>query len=209
MQPLPTLYSFRRCPYAMRARMALHVAETAYELCEVSLRNKPQALLDASPKATVPVLVLADGHVLEQSLDIMRWALSQHDPEHWLRFDHAAAHALLEHNDGPFKFSLDRYKYAHRYAYAYAKSDQEAAKHRTLGLQFLEILETHVTKHAHLFGEEPSLADVAIFPFVRQFTSHDPAWFETTDLPHVKRWLQWHVGHKRFAAIMASPERKP
>jgi glutathione S-transferase len=183
----------------MRARMALHVAEVAHDLCEVSLRNKPQALLDASPKATVPVLVLADGRVLEQSLDIMRWALSQHDPEHWLRFDHVEARALLAYNDGPFKVSLDRYKYPHRYA----NGDQEAAKHRALGLQFLETLETHLAKQAHLFGETPSLADVALFPFVRQFAAHDPAWFETTDLPHVKRWLQWHVGHKRFAAIMA------
>jgi glutathione S-transferase len=199
MQQLPTLYSFRRCPYAMRARLSLSVAVIAYELCEVSLRNKPQALLDASPKGTVPVLVLTDGHVLEQSLDIMRWALSQHDPEQWLRFDHAEARALLEYNDGPFKFSLDRYKYVHRYANA----EQEGLKHRALGLQFLEVLETHLAKHTHLFGEGPSLADVAIFPFVRQFTAHDPAWFETTALPNVKRWLLWNVSHHRFAAVMA------
>jgi glutathione S-transferase len=146
--------------------------------------------------------VLTDGHVLEQSLDIMRWALSQHDPEQWLQFDHAEARALLAYNDGPFKISLDRYKYAHRYANA----EQEVLLHRALGLQFLETLETNLAKHAHLFGDGPSLADVAIFPFVRQFTAHDPAWFDSVSLRLLKRWLQWHTSNERFAAVMARPE---
>ncbi|QYJ08076.1 glutathione S-transferase [Qipengyuania flava] len=197
----PVLYSFRRCPYAMRARMALSVSGAAYEHREVVLRDKPAEMLEASPKGTVPVLVAADGVVLEESLDIMRWALGESDPEGWLtRTDEA----LLAANDGPFKHHLDRYKYATRY------EDVDPEEHRAAALAILRALEARLENSAFLCGEKRGFADIAIFPFIRQFANADRAWFDAQDLPKLQAWLESLVTSELFNGVMRKhPQWKP
>ncbi len=193
----PVLYTFRRCPFAMRARMALQVAGIDCEQREVVLKNKPPQLLSASPKGTVPVLVLADGQVIDESLDIMFWALDQHDPKDWLNADSMASiKALIADNDGPFKGHLDRYKYPNRY------EGVDGRQHRGWGLEFLKRLDTQLSGRAQLFGFQVSIADIAIFPFVRQFANADRDWFDTQDLAHLQPWLRDHIASKLFEAIM-------
>ncbi len=184
--PLPVLYSFRRCPYAMRARMAVAVSQQRCALREVVLAHKPAELLLASPKGTVPVLVLADGTVIDQSLDIMLWALQAQDPEHWLPRDEAAwarTRALIAENDGPFKQALDRYKYPHRYALP------DGIAHRTAGAVFLHALDTTLRTQAYLAGAHFGLADAALAPFVRQFAHTDAPWFAQQGWPALQAWL--------------------
>lgn len=192
MTALPTLYSFRRCPYAMRARMAVLASRRAVVLREVALRAKPQALLDASPKGTVPVLVLPDGGVIDQSLDIMLWMLRDNDPEGWLGGQDAA---LIATNDGPFKHHLDRYKYAGRYGV-------DPVAHRAEALTLLETLEARLTAAPFLCGSARTLTDVAIFPFVRQFAATDRAWFDAQPLPRLHRWLASHIDSDLFQRAM-------
>ena len=187
------LYSFRRCPYAMRARMALHVSGASYEHREVVLRDKPAALLDVSPKGTVPVFVTDDGCVLEESLDIMNWALSKHDPEGWLAGSDAA---LIQANDGPFKHHLDRYKYATRY------DDVDPGHHRAEALSHLSVLDARLHGQRNLCGEHRTLTDIALFPFIRQFANADREWFDAQDLPDLQAWLERHLSSDLFAAIM-------
>ena len=190
----PILYSFRRCPYAMRARMALAVSGTPVRLREVVLKDKPDEMLAASPKATVPVLIDGDS-ILEESLDVMRWALRQQDPEGWL--DGAEdARDLITENDGPFKHHLDRYKYATRY------DDADPAEHRAAGMAFLDKLETRLSRSAYLGGDRRGFADIAIFPFVRQFRIADEAWFDAAPIPKVRRWLETLAGSDLFASVM-------
>ena len=193
MSTLPVLYSFRRCPYAMRARLALWVAGIALELREVKLAAKPPELLTASPKATVPVLVLADGTVIDESLDIMRWALGQSDPEGWLAGDDAV---LIAANDGPFKHHLDRAKYPGRY------DEDGVTDHRAAALALLAPLEERLARAPYLCGANRSLTDMALFPFIRQFASIDPAWFAAQPLPRLQAWLDAHLASDLFAAIM-------
>ena len=196
---LPILYSFRRCPYAMRARMSLVVSEHAHALREVVLRDKPAEMIAASPKATVPVLVLPDRTVLDQSLDIMDWALGQNDPEHWLEPEAgslAEIRELISHADGPFKEHLDRYKYANRY------DGDDPAHHRAEGLKFLHILNERLSDQPYLAGERLCLADIAIFPFVRQFANTDRAWFDSLDLPPLQTWLENRLNSELFKGIM-------
>ena len=188
----PVLYSFRRCPYAMRARLALAVSGVRYELREVKLSDKPAAMLALSPKATVPVLHLADGRVIDESLNIMRWALAAHDPEAWLSRDDPA---LIAANDGGFKHDLDRYKYPERHG-------SDARAHRESGLTFLAVLERRLAVERHLCGAQRGLADAAIIPFVRQFAGVDPAWFAHQPLAGVQTWLAGHLESDLFAAIM-------
>lgn len=188
----PILYSFRRCPYAMRARMALAVSETACEIREVKLRDKPAEMLAASPKATVPVLVLPDGEVIDESLDIMRWALRRNDPEGWLEGDDVA---LIAANDGPFKHHLDRYKYPERHA-------SDPVGHRGLGLAMLAELEARLARGKYLCGHRRSLTDAAIMPFVRQFAAVDRDWFDAQPLPGVQRWLAVQLASDLFAEVM-------
>ncbi|WP_439469473.1 glutathione S-transferase [Blastomonas fulva] len=195
MTPFPILYSFRRCPYAMRARMALLASGQEVELREIILRAKPQAMLDASPKGTVPVLVLANGQVIAESLEIMRWALAARDPEDWLAGDDAA---LIAANDGPFKHHLDRYKYPSRYP-------GDSGDHRAGGLEHLEALEARLVDQLYLCGDQRALADIALFPFVRQFAATDADWFAAQDLPRVQRWLESLVQSDLFAAAMIRP----
>lgn len=199
MTTLPVLYSFRRCPYAMRARLALAVSKQACELREVVLKNKPQALLQASPKGTVPVLVLPDGHVLEQSLDIMLWALAQHDPDGWLspiEGTRADMLALIAECDGPFKQALDRCKYPNRYPGA-----DVSAAHAT-AVAWLSALDTRLATRPHLFGHRAALADMAIAPFVRQFAGIDPAWWPAQPWPHLQAWLAHWQASELLESVM-------
>jgi glutathione S-transferase len=192
------LYTFRRCPYAIRARLALTVSGVALETHEVSLRAKPQALLDCSPKGTVPVLRLADGTVLDQSLDIMRWALARNDPQAWLGPTGVTAQdsALIARNDGQFKQDLDRYKYAERFP------QQPAVIFRRQGERFLAELESRLALQPWLGGQRPGMADFAIFPFVRQFAGVDPGWFGQSCYGHLRRWLQQLQASPLFVAVM-------
>ena len=189
---LPILYSFRRCPYAMRARLAVVVSGVACHLREVKLSAKPAQMLAASPKGTVPVLVLRDGKVVDQSLDIMQWALGQGDPEGWLTRNDPA---LIARNDGPFKQDLDRYKYPERH-------ESDPLAHRKLGLAFLRDLDGQVAKQGQLCGAVRGLADMPIMPFVRQFSAVDAGWIEAQSLPHLKRWLAGHLASPLFETIM-------
>jgi len=196
---LPVLYSFRRCPYAMRARLALHASGTVCALREVVLRDKPAALLAASPKGTVPVLVLPDGEVIAQSLDIMRWALARHDPHGWLQPDAGTLDDALAHIaecDDRFKRDLDRYKYPGRY------EDADALVHRAQGAGFLMQLEARLVAAPHLAGSRSGLADNAVAPFVRQFSMVDPAWFAQQPWPRLRAWLDAWAGSEAFAAVM-------
>ena len=186
------LYSFRRCPYAMRARMALIASGQKVVLREVALRDKPAAMIAASPKGTVPVLVLPCGRVIDESLDIMRWALSRHDPEGWLEGDDAA---LIARNDGAFKHHLDRYKYVSRY-----RSDP--LEHRSAAMEILAGLEARLERSNYLTGERRRLADIAIFPFVRQFAAVEPQWFAAQPIPLVRNWLDRLTGSPLFARAM-------
>lgn len=197
---LPTLYSFRRCPYAMRARLSLSISQQHCRLREIVLRDKPAEMVEISPKATVPVLQLNDGTVLEESLDIMRWALSQNDPGYWLEPENGSLDdifALIAECDGPFKHNLDRYKYANRY-----DESTDPVVHRTDGMEFLTKLDALLAETENLFGDRPSLADFAIFPFVRQFANTDREWFDAAPLPHLQRWLQAHLESDIFTGVM-------
>jgi len=189
----PVLYSFRRCPYAMRARMALWAAGITVELREVKLAAKPPALIAASPKATVPVLVLSDGQVIDQSLDIMRWALGRSDPESWLAGDEPA---LIAANDGPFKHHLDRAKYPGRY------DEDGVTDHRAAALALLAPLEARLTETPFLGGATRALTDMALFPFIRQFAAIDPEWFAAQPLPQVQGWLDRLAGSALFKSVM-------
>ena len=196
---LPILYSFRRCPYAIRARLALAIAAIPCQLIEVSLRSKPASLLEASPKGTVPVLVLPNGTVLEQSLDIMQWALAQRDPAHWLapsEGTQANMLALIEECDSGFKQALDRCKYPGRYP------DGNAAVARAQAVQWLQGLQARLVQHEFLFGSHAALADMAIAPFVRQFAGIDATWWHAQPWPHLNAWLaQWQAS-RLFDSVM-------
>lgn len=198
--PLPILYSFRRCPYAMRARLALSISGQQCVLREIVLRDKPKEMLDVSAKATVPVLVLPDGGVLEESLDIMLWALEKQDLQQWLSPEIGSLEDMKEvvaRNDGAFKYHLDRYKYATRYT-----SETDPIYHREEGTVFLNFLEKRLARHRQLFGNKPALADFALFPFVRQFANTDRDWFDTQPFPHLQKWLSDHLASDLFSAIM-------
>ncbi|MEM8936362.1 MAG: glutathione S-transferase [Pseudomonadota bacterium] len=192
MSDLPVLYSFRRCPYAMRARMALMISGTPVRLREVVLKDKPVEMLEASPKGTVPVLVDSD-LVIEESRDVMDWALARHDPEEWLS---RADPALTDVCDGSFKHHLDRYKYTTRY------DGENAIAHRQAGMAFLEMLEERLVAEPYLCGPARGHADISIFPFVRQFRIADPAWFDAAPLPKVRAWLSALMNSPLFASIM-------
>lgn len=195
---LPILYSFRRCPYAMRARLALCQAGVVTELREVDLRDKPQALRTASAAATVPVLDLGAGAVLAQSLDIMRWALAQNDPAAWAtRGDAVRAGRLVDTNDGDFKQALDRYKYAERHP------QRSRTDYRDDAVSCLiEPLEAALAPSGFVGGASPCWADAAMFPFVRQFAAVDAAWWEASPWSATRRWLQGWQSGALFAACM-------
>ncbi|MEI7049271.1 Glutathione S-transferase [Pseudomonas sp. LAMO17WK12:I6] len=190
-----TLYSFRRCPYAMRARMALRYSGVPVEIVEVSLKAKPAAMLAISPKGTVPVLD-ADGQVIDESLEIMRWALAQHDPDDWLLGGDSRIAGVIEANDQGFKVHLNRYKYAERYP------EQPMEVYRAEGALFLQRLDGLLEGRDYLLSDHLSLADVALLPFVRQFAHVDREWFAQTPYVRLQAWLQGFLESELFTAIM-------
>ena len=194
MSAFPLLYTFRRCPYAIRARLALAVAEVAYASCEVSLRAKPAELLAVSPKGTVPVLVVDAGFVIEESLDIMRWALRSQNPCSLSQADTA----LILTCDTTFKRALDGYKYAE-------VATHGADSHRDVCLSFLAELEHRLGGAAQLGGQRLAFVDLAVLPFVRQFAAVDTGWFGAQSLPNVQRWLQEHLASPLFIQVMQVP----
>ncbi|CAN7580864.1 glutathione S-transferase [Pseudorhodoferax sp. LjRoot39] len=196
---LPLLYSFRRCPYAMRARLALLAAGQACELREVVLRDKPQALREASPKATVPVLVLPEGTVIDESLAIMQWALRRADPLGWCAPTQgtlAQMLALVECNDNAFKPLLDRYKYPQRFGLVDGLAARDGCQ------PFLAELEQRLGSAPFLFGQHTTLADAALAPFVRQFAGVQPDWFGQQPWPQLQRWLHAWQQTPLFARAM-------
>ena len=200
---LPILYSFRRCPYAMRARHALLVTGQQVEIREVVLRDKPPQLHEASQKATVPVLVLPDGSVIDESIDIIDWALEQADPEGWRPTDPASVaetDALVTRNDGPFKHHLDRYKYSER-------GSAVSLSHRAEAEEILASLDARLESQAHLLGSSRTRVDVALLPFVRQFANADRRWFDAMPWTGLQRWLRDYTDSAAFARVMVKLPR--
>jgi glutathione S-transferase len=193
---LPVLYSFRRCPYAIRARVTLLYSGIPVELREVELGAKPPELIACSPKATVPVLLPDEAQVLEESLDIMHWALEQNDPDGWLDTDRSAADTLIATNDGAFKKHLDAYKYSNYHP------EKTAEEHRADGEVFLRELELRLKQQPYLLGPKRSFADVAIAPFVRQFANVDFSWFEAAANESLRNWLRNFTESALFLAAM-------
>ncbi len=187
----PILYSFRRCPYAMRARLAVTSSGVRVELREILLRDKPPAFLAASPSGTVPCLVW-DAGVVDESLDVMRWALRQADPERWLEMPEAGW-SWIRRADGPFKAALDRVKYASRHPAA------EVEAGRAVAIGFFTDLEAQL---GEWIFDHASLADFAILPFVRQYVFIDKAWFDAQPWPKLQGWLARFLASERFGAVM-------
>jgi len=194
---LPRLYSFRRCPYAMRARLGILFAELSVELREITLKNKPEQMLAISPKGTVPVLQLSDGSVIEESAEIMMWALEKNDPQGLLDEKISSqANALIAQNDNEFKQWLDRYKYADRHP------EMTQIEYRQKGEIFLQDLEALLTKNTYLLGNSVTVADIGIMPFVRQFAHVDRDVFYELPYPKLQLWLQHWLGHPLFVQAM-------
>ena len=200
METSPILYSFRRCPYAMRARMAIAYSNTQVELREILLKDKPQAMLSVSPKATVPVLVLEDNNVIDESRDVMMWALSKNDPNNWymgldnslqLQIDN-----LIDKNDNEFKPILDRYKYAVRFP------DDSEKTYRDKAQPFLKLLNNLLIDNSYLLGKNCTLADIALFPFIRQFAHVNKIWFDNSEYQYLQLWLQKWLDSNLFKTIM-------
>ena len=196
---LGVLYSFRRCPYAMRARLAIAMclAPGSVELREVVLKDKPKAMLDISPKGTVPVLQLPQ-RVIEESIDIMHFALSKNETKQALLYPTHLQNIideLIALNDGDFKWALDRYKYSDRY-------EESEVFYRTKGEEFLNLLNERLTRHKNIVCDEVSLADLAIFPFVRQFAHVNRGWFDNSEYDHLKKWLNQWLSNDLFSLIM-------
>lgn len=190
------LYSFRRCPYAMRARLALRYAGVPVRIEEVSLKAKPAEMLALSPKGTVPVLSV-EGRVLEESLDIMRWALARNDPQDWLLQGDPRIDALIARNDSEFKVHLNHYKYAERYP------EFSRDQYRQQAEVILADLERMLGEQRYLLADHPSLADAALLPFIRQFAGVEPQWFAEAPYPRLRAWLQGWLESELFKAIMA------
>lgn len=195
---IPILYSFRRCPYAMRARLAVKASGLQVELREVKLADKPASLFEYSEKGTVPVLVLPDGKVIDESLDVMHWALEISDPECWQPANEEAVEVnhLVAINDGEFKYYLDRYKYSDRYP------EHPMEYYRENAEQFIQILEGKLEGGRYLGGEKMNFADVAIFPFIRQFAHVDKAWFDQTRYSNLQAWLAELLQWPMFLGVM-------
>ena len=193
---VPILYSYRRCPYAIRARMALQYAGIQFECREIALKDKPQSMLAASPKGTVPVLCV-DDLVLDESLDIIHWALSKSDPDGWAAIDTAIADEWIAKNDGPFKLVLDQYKYPNRFP----ELKQENVFHAGIDLLLLPI-ENALQSHNFLLGNKMSWVDVALFPFIRQFSMVNLNRFDALPLPLTQRWLKKHLDSELFRLVM-------
>ncbi len=197
--PPPILYSFRRCPYAMRARLGLMAADIKVELREVVLKNKPDHMLELSPKGTVPVLWLGGDNVIDESLNIALWALRQNDPLEFLTPQKGNLQnmlGLISENDGPFKHHLDRTKYAVRYP------DEDPEDQREKANAFLSKLNDRLQKHTFLFGDRPGLADITIAPFVRQFANTDRERFGKEQGADLINWLEGFLNSELFQSVM-------
>eukprot|EP00928_Gymnodinium_smaydae_P018041 TRINITY_DN16872_c0_g1_i1.p1 TRINITY_DN16872_c0_g1~~TRINITY_DN16872_c0_g1_i1.p1 ORF type:complete len:241 (+),score=38.87 TRINITY_DN16872_c0_g1_i1:51-725(+) len=207
MASLPILYSFRRCPYCIRARLALQASGQRVELREVNTLKKPAALTEASPKGTVPTLVLPDGRVLDESLDVMSWALGQADPHGWLRDpleDERSWQELLSTNDGPFRHHLESWKFPGRAPPFRGK--EERTQHRDQALALLDRLMPSLSE-GYLRGSRPTLVDMAILPFVRQFQMVDPAWFDALPARRpLQSWMHGFMASDLFKTVMAQQE---
>lgn len=202
---LPILYSFRRCPYAIRARMTLAYANITYEHREVVLKNKPASLLHYSSQGTVPVLIIVDPQkIIDESRDVMSWAIEQHDPENWAGDFHQDTYQqLIDENDNNFKYYLDRYKYFDRYPEDSQEFYRDKAEVFLNKLnQLLEKQSAKNTSNNFLLGETISAIDVAIFPFVRQFAFVDKPWFDQTQYTFLKQWLETLLQSSLFLSVM-------
>ncbi len=202
------LYSFRRCPYAMRARLALKYAGVKVELREIDLNNPPAELIAISEQATVPVLHLSDGRVIDESWDIVQWAVKQNDPDLWLDENEqhlTESEMLIEMNDYSFKQDLDHYKYADRYP------EHPMEYYREQGEDFLQELEERLNSTRFLLSDQLSIADIGIFPFVRQFAMVDMDWFDQAPYPKLQQWLSGFTGSdaseaQLFSSVMEKHE---
>lgn len=199
----PVLYSFRRCPYCMRAHMALKKAGIKVELREVKLSDMPEEAIKISPKATVPILVLPDGSFIDESWDIVKWALDQNDPDKWLGDEKEYlldVEMLVETNDFSFKKDLDHYKYADRYP------EQSELEYRQACEEFIEELEEMLTDNRYLLTDRLTAADISVFSFVRQFSMVDKAWFDQSPYPKVRHWLDEIVNSEFFQSVFQKHE---
>ncbi|WP_415901214.1 glutathione S-transferase [Neptuniibacter sp. QD29_5] len=193
----PILYSFRRCPYAIRGRLAIAQSGIEVELREIVLRDKPEHMLEISPKGTVPVLLLPDGTAIDESLDIMHWALDQNDSEAWLDADSNQIDQLIKENDHNFKSWLDKYKYSDRHP------EHSQSYYRNKCELWLVQLEKLLQQHGgSLLENGKSLADYALLPFIRQFAHVDLVWFNSTDYPYLQQWLEEFKESDLFLRVM-------
>ena len=194
---LPILYSFRRCPYAMRARMAIHISSQKCEIREVLLRDKPPSMLEYSSKGTVPVLVLQSGEVIDESIDVIEWALNLNDPDNWQRSkDNEKTKELIKINDGEFKHHLDRYKYSKRY------DNEDPEFHRKKCLSFIEKVNSELQNSKYIFDDAISHIDISLLPFIRQFRIADNEWFDELPYENVKSWLSNFLNSELLKSIM-------
>jgi len=191
----PILYSFRRCPYAIRARLALAYSGIDYEHREILLKNRPDELYALSPKGTVPVLQLNDGTVIDESIDVMKWALAQSDPEYWFTENIEVQNSLIDQNDGDYKKWLDKYKYHVRFKDGSYEEYQYAVR------EILKAYESILSKSSYLCGDKVTLADMALFPFIRQGAHVDLDWFNA-QFPKLSTWLIIFKESELFETIM-------
>lgn len=196
----PILYSFKRCPYAMRARMIIFLTDIQCELREVHLKNKPQSMLDLSPKGTVPVLQIDAYKVIDESLEIVEWALGINDifkKNKILPDQEVLTKDLISLFDDEFKFHLDRYKYSVRY------QDANPIQSRSKCLEILNKTENSISNSNWFFGDSVNKLDICILPFIRQFRIADPEWFDSLNEIHqVKSWLKHFLKSPLLLNIM-------
>ncbi len=195
----PILYSFRRCPYAMRARLALKISKLKIELRDILLKDKPQYMLELSQKGTVPVLLLPDGTVIDESFDIMLWALKENDPYNWLpenSLEWDKTNELIKFNDNEFKENLDRYKYADRFP------EKSVDEYRQQAEIFLQILEKKLHTTQYLIADTIKLVDIAVLPFIRQFAYVDKNRFDLSEYKKLQVWLSELTESCLFNSVM-------
>lgn len=197
MMKFPILYSFRRCPWAMRARIAMHYSGVQCEIREVNLSEKTAAFLAIAPKATVPTLVLPNGEVIDQSMDIIHFALSNHDPDKWRDADSSAVNHLLAIAEGDFLKAAQRYKYSERFPEESAEENRKLCE-----VLLITELEQRLEKQKFLLDNKPSIADVGIFPLVRQFTSVDDTWWQSSPYHKTRAWLNSWMENPHYIGSM-------
>ena len=199
-QKIPILFSFRRCPYAMRARIAIKLCSLECEIREINLKLKNKEFLELSPKGTVPVLVLPDDKIIEESMDIIHWAISNNDPYN-LKLKNLEIYnkdmELISIFDNEFKYHLDRYKYNSRY------KGINKEEHKYKARDLLVNLNNSLKEKQWLNGENISISDISILPFIRQYRIADIKWFdEKLELPNINRWLDKFLNSKIFNNVM-------